>query len=125
MDFNDAISAHTAWKKKLKERLDRCDRTVDPAVVGRDDACALGQWIKSQGEGHRGLREFAEMQSCHTHFHKAAADLVRRALKDPEAVREMIVGANSEFTTASTALVRSLLVLRQRTAKLKGRVAHA
>jgi hypothetical protein len=73
MDFNDAIKAHSAWEMKLAAYVFKPDHSLRPSVVGADDQCELGKWLKSDGRKYANLPEYSGLVSTHALFHKAAA----------------------------------------------------
>jgi hypothetical protein len=79
MDFDGVIHAHLQWKSKLRDFLDGKGDTLDPAVVGRDDKCALGQWIYGKGAAHSHKPGFAQLKGKHADFHQCAAQVIRMA----------------------------------------------
>ncbi|HXP78931.1 MAG TPA: hypothetical protein VN976_03430 [Verrucomicrobiae bacterium] len=54
------------------------------------------------------------MKSEHTRFHKAAADVVRRADSGQNVSEEVVLGGKSEFLSASAAVVRSIVALKSK-----------
>ena len=78
-DPGAAVAAHQAWKGRLLAVLEGHGReSLDPATVGRDDACALGKWI--HGPDAPSLRQsFAPLKEKHAHFHRVAAEILREA----------------------------------------------
>jgi len=81
LDRQGAIAAHQAWKARLKAVLDgRSQETLDPAVVGRDDKCGLGQWIHGPGGKARNQTPaFQEMVVRHAEFHRTAGHILQCA----------------------------------------------
>jgi methyl-accepting chemotaxis protein len=79
MDFDGVIQAHMQWKSKLRDFLDGKGDKLDPAVVGRDDKCALGQWIYGKGAAHSHKPGFTQLKGKHADFHQCAAQVIRLA----------------------------------------------
>lgn len=79
LDVLGAISAHQAWSGRLKNLLDGHGQEVlDPAVVGKDNLCTLGQWI--YGPGHQccsHLKDFPVLRDRHAQFHSLASEVLR------------------------------------------------
>ena len=116
MNFDRAIAAHTAWKKEFKAHLTKRDGSLQPSDIACDDKCPLGQLIHDQGASYSLLTEFAALKASHAHFHQVAAQLVMRSDQDPSVVEEMELGAHSEFTAATSTLVRAIITMRKRLA---------
>jgi len=118
MDFDAAIKAHSDWKLKLSSYLRKRDGSLDHNVVCKDNSCALGQWI--QGEGTRnfaGLALFQTLKSDHTRFHRAAADIVRKANTGLDVVEQTALGSTSEFSVASKSVVASIVKMKSEVAR--------
>lgn len=77
MDFEEAISAHSAWKMRLKSYLMKPDQSLKPMEVAADDRCALGKWLQSEKKKHVAMPEFAKLCADHSRFHQIAADILR------------------------------------------------
>jgi hypothetical protein len=112
MNVDDAVKAHSLWKMKLAQYISKPDRSLNASVVGSANECELGKWINSEGKNYSNLPEFAAMASSHTHFHKAAGDIIRKADAGVKVAEEIALGGNSDFAAASTAIVQSLMKLR-------------
>lgn len=78
LDVSGAVAAHQAWMGRLKNLLQgRSKDTYDPAIVGRDDQCALGKWVQGPGQQYCGhLQEFPSLKSKHRDFHRMAAEVL-------------------------------------------------
>lgn len=114
MDFDHAIAAHSAWKSKLAGCLKNPDHSIEAAEIALDDHCDLGKWIAGEGKQFAKLPEYAGAKSEHARFHKAAADVVHRADAGQNVSEEVVLGAKSEFASASAAVVRALMVLKSK-----------
>ena len=111
LDFDGAIAAHREWKRRLLDYLDGGGERLDPAMVGRDDQCALGCWIHGEGRALlRGNANCAELKGEHAGFHRCAAEVIRAQLAgDTEGAREQIAG---EFKHRSARVIGLLEKLR-------------
>ena len=109
LDFKGAIEAHQRWKVRLQEVIEgRSEEVLDPAVVARDDCCALGKWI--YGTGGAEFSEFpgfAELKRDHAHFHRCAGRVLTlaRSGRTQEAREEIMHG---EFARISRNVVMKL-----------------
>lgn len=114
MDFDEAISVHSAWKHKLKLYLSRPDHSLKAASVAVNDRCKLGEWIVGEGRKYSTLPEFTTLSAQHTRFHKAAADIVRKADRGQDVSGELVPGSNSEFSQATASVVRALIEMKKK-----------
>ena len=117
MNFDDAIRAHSSWKMKLSSYLRKPDGSLRPADVEVDYRCDLGKWIQSARGKLATLPELALLKREHARFHRAAADIVRRADEGQNVAEEVALGAKSEFAGASTAVVSALMSVKTKTAR--------
>lgn len=77
MDWMGIISAHVMWKKRLQSLLEgTSEETLDPAAIGMDNRCALGQWIYGDGQAFNQEEKFEEVRLMHADFHRLAAEVV-------------------------------------------------
>jgi hypothetical protein len=113
MDFDHAIAAHSAWKAKLKAYLKNPDLSLKAADVERDDKCVLGQWIYGEGKQWMTLPSYSDLRIEHAKFHRAAAAVVRKADCGQSVTEEITLGARSDFTIASAAVVRTIMRIKQ------------
>ncbi len=113
MDFDQAVAAHTAWKRKLAKYLDKPDGSLEPLAVSVDDACPLGQWIYSMGATLSDFPEYSALRSHHARFHRAAADVVHCANSGQSVDERITIGSQSEFTMASSAVVLAIMAIKK------------
>lgn len=126
MDFDEAIAIHSKWKRKLRQYLANHDRSLNPAEVGHDDRCTLGKWIYSEGAAYSAMPEYVKLRFEHARFHAIAAELVRKANAGQAMSSHLDPCAGSEFSKASSAIVRALTEMKKRVSESRARSrAHA
>ena len=113
MNFDDGIRAHSDWKGKLASYIQKPDKTLKCDVVSRDDECTLGKWIHGEGARFAHLPDFTRMKEAHTHFHRAAGDIIRRADKGEEVSADIALGVTSPYAIASVDVVSCLMALKR------------
>ena len=119
MDFDQTVAAHSKWKRTLREYVAKPDGSLSPANVSLDDKCTLGEWIYSTGAKHSALPEYVKLKYEHARFHTAAAEIVRKANAGESVADEVAPCSNSEFSSASSAIVMALMSLKNRLSKTK------
>jgi len=117
MNFDEAIAAHSAWKRILSDYLVKHDGSLKPQEVSVDNKCPLGQWIHGEGLQYSKLPEYATLKSEHARFHKITADVVRRADSGESVTEETALGSKSEFRAASAAVVSAIVQMKAHAAK--------
>jgi len=112
MDKNEAIRAHTEWKKGLSAYLKNPNGSLSPSEVDRADACDLGRWIDGEGEAQFPTdMAFRHLRQAHSLFHSRAADIVRRANDGERVSAGAALGSHSDCADASSEVVTSLMAL--------------
>lgn len=112
MNFDEAISAHSAWKNKLRTYLRNPDKSLVVATIRKDSECPLGQWIYGEGRKYAGVPEFKELQTEHGNFHRAAAELVQRADSGEKVAEETALGSHSRFSQVSEHVVQLIMKMK-------------
>ncbi len=78
LDFEKVKSIHEAWTSKLRQFLDGAG-SLDEEEAGRNDGCALGKWLYSEGMKEYGyLQEVRDLETCHTAFHGQVKKVILR-----------------------------------------------
>lgn len=114
MDFDEAIKAHSAWKLKLSTYLRKPDGSLKPNEVQLDNKCALGQWIYGEGAKWSTLSEYTSLKNEHSRFHKAAAEVIKKADSGQDTNEDTALGSKSEFASASNNVVSAIMGIRRK-----------
>lgn len=114
MNFDDAINAHVAWKMKLSTYLRKPDGSLKAQDIEPDNKCGLGQWIYGEGAKHASLPEYATLKNEHACFHKAAADVVRKADSGKSTSEETALGSSTPFAKHSQAVIAAIMVMKRK-----------
>ncbi len=112
MDFDQAIKAHSAWKQKLADYLERPDGTLDANVVSRDDRCPLGQWLHGDAHAQRS-QTVAELLAAHAAFHECAGEIVRRIDAGETIQPDRLLGDGSEFASRSLTCITLIVKMKR------------
>lgn len=114
MNFDDAVAAHSEWKRKLYSYVRKPDHSLKADEVAANDRCALGQWLKGEAQKFSALPEFSKLAAEHTRFHKAAADIVNRVDSGQDVSADLAIGGGSEFGRASSAVVLAIMDMKKK-----------
>ena len=115
MDFDGAINAHAGWKLKIFNAARNGNKDkLDPVTVGKDNACALGQWIYGEGKAlMAGKPDYQELIKLHADFHRQAASLISSIDKGQAQQAEAAVNdRNSPYGSASSKVISLLMKLK-------------
>jgi hypothetical protein len=113
LDFDDAIDAHQQWKQRLQAAVEgRSGERLDPHVVGRDDQCLLGKWIRGPGARQfGGQRKFAALRARHAYFHVCAGRILALAQAGEREAAVTELGPTGEFSRLSRDVTSDLAAL--------------
>ncbi|MDD4910863.1 MAG: CZB domain-containing protein [Sideroxydans sp.] len=115
LDFVAAIEAHRKWRARLAEYAEGTSKEVlDHSVICRDDQCALGKWIYSEGQTFTGhLPLFHQIKAKHAQFHVSAAQVVEliQADRKEEAINDLMEGEFSKNSRDVQTLLSQLYML--------------
>jgi hypothetical protein len=114
MDFDEAVSSHSQWKRKLRNDLAKHDSSLRPVEVALDHKCPLGQWIYGEGSSYSALPEYTKLKYEHARFHTVAADLVNKANCGESIEQDLEPCSSSEFSNASSAVIIAITSMKKR-----------
>lgn len=118
MKFGEAINVHRGWKLKLTDYLKKPDGSLKSEVVGCDNKCEMGQWIYSTDAAkYASLPEFVTMKTEHARFHKAAAEIIKKADSGHDTTEDLALGSDSEFGVVSSSVVAAILAMMKKVPK--------
>ena len=89
-----ALTAHSQWKKRLQEAVEKGKSEFQVNVVQKDNACQFGQWLNTLSGNDTKSEDFIKVKHLHAEFHKTAASILELALSDkkPEALKKLEFG---------------------------------
>jgi hypothetical protein len=113
IDVDIAITSHENWKLRFKKILDgRSGEVFDPAMVGMDHHCELGQWLHGPGQQQLGHHpEFQVLIARHKYFHMQA-ELVATQANNGD-IDKALHTFNSSYRQASSQIILLLLQLKR------------
>jgi chemoreceptor zinc-binding protein len=114
MDFDEAVTLHSKWKRKLRAALTKRDGSLRPADVSVDHRCVLGKWLYSDGASHSALPEYTKLKYEHARFHLMAAELIKKSNSGQSIAAEIAPCANSDFSKSSAAVVMALMAIKKK-----------
>lgn len=75
-----ALTAHTAWKKRLQDAINKGTSEFKVEVVQKDNACQFGQWLYNLPDEDKYSENFSRVKDLHAEFHKTAANVLEKAI---------------------------------------------
>lgn len=112
IDIDGIIDAHRLWKVKLRDAIETAAH-VDVKTLCRDDCCALGKWIYSDGQRLRDRQSFTTLVENHARFHRVAGqvgELINRGRYDQA---EDALSHGTAFSAATTEVVLALSAIKR------------
>ncbi len=111
VDFDAIVDAHQQWSKKLRRAIEGRSDPQNPAVVSRDDQCALGAWIYGAGSTLLAQSAHAGLRTKHAQFHQCAGDVLRHVIAGERGKAERLLA--ERFTPLSRDTVAQIRQLEQ------------
>jgi methyl-accepting chemotaxis protein len=106
----DAISAHTAWKTRLRAAI--ASRHLDMPVpsIRADNQCPFGKWLYGPDlpAPVKQTEQYRTVKQVHAQFHEEAAKVAQLALAGQKEAADAAMGAGGGFQHAATALTSAL-----------------
>jgi PAS domain S-box-containing protein len=113
LNAEQAIEAHLAWRQKILTILNKKENLPDENIVGADDKCELGRWIKKVDPQFQDNQMFYEMKKSHAEFHRCAAKIIARIRQGDDAISDVTIGSGSEFDCLSNKVISCLKKLKR------------
>lgn len=113
MNFDDAVTAHTKWKIRLRAVIDGQGEKLDSAVVAKDDQCDLGRWIHGAGATNKHHDSYRKLKDAHARFHQCASKVVTLANQGKKTEAETLMGATGEFAKLSSETITAIRVMKR------------
>ncbi len=77
IEIEQALHAHSAWRKHFKDFLSG-KASFDVASVGDSHRCQFGDWLDHEGYRLMPEKRRTEVQQAHDEFHRVAAGIVEK-----------------------------------------------
>jgi methyl-accepting chemotaxis protein len=115
VNWDDAVKAHAAWKMKLLDYIRDPSKKLDPAVVGVDNRCPLGQWLHGDAKAKLGgVPEFETLVAEHARFHRAVGCAVEEVNAGKVLNDQAVLGWESEYAASSRSVVTAITTLKRK-----------
>ena len=107
IDFEQAIASHQEWRVTLRNAINRKLKMDEKA--GRDDCCALGQWLGGPGRQRMGASPgFTELVKAHRDFHGEVGRVAGLVNAGRMGDAEALLGTGQPLHTSGQALVNAI-----------------
>ena len=111
MDFNQMLLAHSNWKNRLKDVIQKNER-IDVKTAGTDDKCELGKWLYGEGTKFASLNEYKNLKAKHAAFHTCVAKVATEAASLPKESALALLDPFGEYGRASSECINAITALR-------------
>ena len=112
IDIDGIIDAHRLWKVKLRDAIEKSAH-VDVKTLCRDDCCALGKWIYSDGQRLRERQSFTTLVENHARFHRVAGQVGELINSGKFEQAEDALSHGTAFSAATTEVVLVLSAIKR------------
>jgi methyl-accepting chemotaxis protein len=106
------IDAHRQWKIKLRDAIENRAK-VDADVLSRDDCCALGKWIYSDGQRLSASPRFTDLLQRHRSFHQVAGQVGGLVNQKRYREAESALAPDTPFSAATSEVVLVLSTVKR------------
>ncbi|NVK45357.1 MAG: CZB domain-containing protein [Rhodobacteraceae bacterium] len=107
--IRDAICAHTAWRRKLSDCIDKGQLEKTSDEISCNDKCEFGKWLGTlrAEAGHPVMEKYEMIAGLHTRFHREAGKIaVEVEQGDKMAARTLY--ENPSFKRLTNSLILNL-----------------
>ncbi len=110
-EITRAIGAHGLWKGRLAAGIGNGGKDLDPAVVGRDDACDFGRFLygPDMPAAEKASPHYQHVRTAHAAFHRCACTVVQDARAGRVAKAEAALNPGGAFNTASVEVTQAMM----------------
>ena len=118
LNFRSVVDAHLSWRTRLADVINgKSNEKLEPAIVGADDQCRLGKWLKGPiKDQFANDPEFQTLLAEHARFHQIAGQVLQQAQSGQTQQAQQMLN-DREFTGLSRTLCTRLLNLHQSLSK--------
>ena len=118
LNFRSVVDSHLSWRTRLADVINgKSNEKLEPAVVGADDQCRLGKWLKGPiKDQFASDPEFQTLLAEHARFHEIAGQVLQRAQSGQTAQAQQQLN-DREFVGLSRSLCTKLLNMHQKLSK--------
>lgn len=104
MDLESVFQTHAVWIEEFCTAIFKQD-ALDATTYEKDNYCALGQWLHSEGKTKYGkLNAYTDLISSHAEFHKAAGRVAQAIHEKNFGQAENLLSEAGEYAVASNAV---------------------
>lgn len=110
-DGKVALDSHKKWKERLSDYVAGKGSELDAQMVGRDDDCPLGHWMKGDmSKPYHDRPAFAVLQQAHIRLHASASHIVELVKLGRRDEAKALI-EKGEFADASNDIVAAVAEL--------------
>ncbi|MEH7826927.1 CZB domain-containing protein [Gemmobacter denitrificans] len=113
MNLEDAVKNHAEWRLKFRRAISQKER-MDAATIGKDNCCAVGQWLHGEGGTRWGRTpEFMKAMDKHKAFHVQAGRVAGLVNAGKYAEAEAALGNGTPYANASNEVGVAFIALKK------------
>jgi methyl-accepting chemotaxis protein/methyl-accepting chemotaxis protein-1 (serine sensor receptor) len=106
-----ALSAHGAWKQRLKVAIETRTSEIGVDKARMDNQCALGKWLygPTVSAAVKKSAEYRKSLELHRRFHEVSGEVLAMALAGRKEDATRAMGTGSQFEEVSASLASTLV----------------
>jgi methyl-accepting chemotaxis protein len=105
-----AISAHSAWRARLKTASASGKFDFPVSTVKADNQCQFGKWLYGSElpAAEKQTEQYRKVKRLHAQFHEEASKVAQFAISGQQSAAEKALGLSGDFSKTSSALMDAL-----------------
>src|ERR1039457_3641267 len=105
-----AISAHSAWRARLKTASASGKFDFPVSTVKADNQCQFGKWLYGSElpADEKQTEQYRKVKRLHAQFHEEASKVAQFAISGQQSAAEKALGLSGDFSKTSSALMDAL-----------------
>ncbi|MBL4607332.1 MAG: CZB domain-containing protein [Pseudomonadales bacterium] len=108
-EITKAISAHGAWKVKLRNAINTGECESTPSNVKKDNNCSFGKWLYERIDpSAKNSPFYNQARELHADFHKEAGAILGLALGGNKSEAEKRMSLTGDFSRYSAELTAKM-----------------
>jgi hypothetical protein len=110
-EITRAIGAHGLWKGRLAAGIGTGGQDLDPAIVGRDDACDFGRFLAGPAmpAAEKAGAHYQKVRAAHAAFHRCACTVVLDVRAGRVAKAQAALAPGGAFSAASVDVTQAMM----------------
>jgi hypothetical protein len=111
-DIDDALIAHSQWKKRFQDAISHQPSDFNPEAVKKDDICQFGKWLHGLSAEDTQNEDYKTVKTLHADFHKTAGEILELVLSGEKDEAMKKIESGGQYSNMTGRLVLALRAWR-------------